>query len=371
MSTMLKARVYRVFLVVSWLAFCPPAARSNAASPATSPAGRKTRLVFSLDQGFGNGIVVNADRAGTRRICRAVKSLRPAYEVCLLLNPQVADKRSFDTVLDVLVAEGVPFVFDVYSSDSQTLGTSTAWNAPADGPHGISITIEALAAYRTKYPRHLAGLRFMEIFAEDFTNRAIRTTNPEWNTAGWKLADDAFFQPAMARPFLKFARDHALFVQWSDWHWSRFAPWDAPLKQQEDTFVGLLSEFPGLVTVTYANNEPHSASSPRLKNWQEAVQPFVRSGARDIGLSDQAWMRDPEVSCPPEELVTWALQAVRLGCRYLQFEPVWYFFKLPRPSGGREIYTDSPAWRDSGAALPAFEQLRSALQNVAHSRPAR
>ena len=28
--------------------------------------------------------------------------------------------------------------------------------------------------------------------------------------------------------------DHRMFVQWSDWHWYRFASWDAPLKQQEE-----------------------------------------------------------------------------------------------------------------------------------------
>ena len=42
----------------------------------------------------------------------------------------------------------------------------------------------------------------------------------------------------------------------------------------------LLGEFPGVVIVTYANNEPEEKSLPRLGNWERAVEGFVADGAR-------------------------------------------------------------------------------------------
>lgn len=322
----------------------------------------RVKLVFSMDQGFGNGPVINRDLEGVRRMCRAVKTLEPQYETYFVLNPQIGDKGSFEVVLDMLASEDVPFVLDVYSSDSQTLGTTTGHNAPADGPHGISASLDDLDRCKRKYKRHFAGLRFMELFAMDFTNRAVKTTNPEWNTAGWRLPDDPFFQPELARSFLRFARENRMFVQWSDWHWSRFHPWDAPLTGQERALHALIHEFPSTVILTYANNEPAEASAPRLTGWEDAVKPFVADGAAAIGLSNQAWLREPEMSCPVEEIVAWTRQARRVGCRYIQFEPAWYFFKLPRGTFGRELYVGKPGWEDCGSPLAAFNRLRAALE---------
>lgn len=319
------------------------------------------KLVFSVDQGFGNGIVVNRDLAAAQRMTRAVRSLRTKFDVYVLLNPQLADKASVDAILDVFVREDVPFVLDVYSSDSQTLGTTTAHNAPADGPHGISISLQELRRYKAKYRRHLAGLRFMEVFSMDFTNRAVKTTNPEWNTAGWKLPGDAFFQADLARPFLEFARTNGMFVQWSDWHWSRFHDWDNPLKQQEADLRTMIREFPETIILTYANNEPHEQSAARLANWQESLDAFRNPGLAGIGLSDQAWLREPETSCPVEDIIAWADSARRIGSRYLQFEPAWYFFKLPRGSFGRSDYTQDPNWSESGTPLDSFQRLAAFL----------
>ncbi len=317
--------------------------------------------MFSIDQGFGNGLVVNRDIDAARRICEAVKTLRPAYDVFLLFNPQVADKAALESILDAVVAEDVSFVLDVCSSDCQTLGTTTVQNHPVDGVHGVCIGVDDLARYKCRYGEHLAGVRLMELFSMDFTNRAVKTTNPEWNTAGWKLPDDAFFQPDLVRPFLRFARTEGMFVQFSDWHWARLHPWDETLKAQEAALRGLLGEFPGTVIVTYANNEPADKSVPRLRNWHEAVQPFVQDGAAAIGLSDQAWLREPEMSCPVEEVIEWAEQALSIGCRYIQFEPAWYFFKLPRGTFGRGDYRNDPKWQNSGEPLANFERLKTAL----------
>ena len=39
---------------------------------------------------------------------------------------------------------------------------------------------------------------------------------------------DEFFQYRFAEPFVRFARDQKMFVQWSDPHWFAFAAWDKP-----------------------------------------------------------------------------------------------------------------------------------------------
>lgn len=335
----------------------------------TAPADEPVKLVFSIDQGFGNGIVVNEDVAAARRIAGALKTLRPQYDVYALFEPQIADRKKLDRILDVCVGEGVPLVFDAYSSDAMTLGTSTPQNAPADGPHGVAITIEDLAKYKRRYGPMLAGLRFMEVFSQDFTVRAIRTTNPEWKGKDWKMPPDDFFQPKLAEPFLRFAREQKMFVQWSDWHWSRFAGWDKPQKPREESLRKLLAAYPGLVTVTYANNEPNEDSAPRLNHWHEAVRPFVAAGAKGFGLSDQSWLRKDDTKCPIEDIVAWAKQALALNCKLIQFEPAWYFFDLPRGEFGPADYTKDPRWRSAGAPRETFNNLQRALL-VPMSRPA-
>lgn len=342
-----------------------------ALGPAAQPASGQDRvkLVFSIDQGFGNGVVVNRDAVAVRRIAECLKTLRPRCDVYALLNPHVKDKSNLDVILNVLAAEEIPFVFDACSSDSITLGTTTAFNAPADGPHGVAISLEDLARYRNRYGKLLAGLRFMEMQSMDFTIRAVRTTNPEWNTAGWTLPAGDFFQAGILKPYLAFAREHRMFVQWSDWHWTRFHGWDKPLAAQEKAIAALLREFPGLVTVTYANNEPKEDSVPRLNTWHEAIEPLLAAGAAGIGLSDQAWLREPETGCPPTDVVAWAKRALTLKCRYIQFEPAWYFFELPRGSFGREDYTGKPEWQRRGLPREAFQTLARAMLDAAQTRP--
>lgn len=361
---MIKACTLTTMLAISGALAAPASqpAGDPGAVAAVPSAGEVIRLVFSVDQGFGNGVVVNHDLAAVGRICDAVKTFTPPFQGILLFNPQVADRDALHAALDVVVARDVCFMLEVYTSDCQTLGTTTVQNAPADGPHGICLTMDRLAAFKRKYGRHLVGLRMTEVFSQDFTNRAVRTTNPEWNSSGWKASDDAFFQADLARPFLRFARDAGMFVQFSDWHWFRFADWDEPLKAQEEALRGLLAEFPGVVIVTYANNEPQDKSVPRLSHWHEAVEPFLAAGAAGIGLSDQAWLREPEMSCPVEEVIAWALQTLRINSRYLQFEPAWYFFKLPRGTFHLGDYRNDPRYADSGTPLPNFAKLKAALE---------
>lgn len=137
-------------------------------------------LAFSLDQGFGNGVVVQRNLAAVQRIVEALKPLQSRYRVCVIVNPMVADRARLDAVLDTLADLKMPFVFDVYTSDALTLGSCSVQNKPYDPEHGLSISLEDLESYKKRYREWLIGIRFAEVFAQDFTVRAVKTTNPEW-----------------------------------------------------------------------------------------------------------------------------------------------------------------------------------------------
>ena len=312
-------------------------------SAAAEQATPRVRLLFSVEQGFGNGLVVNGDLDAVGRIFRALKMLRPRYEVFAVFNPQMLDKRRLEAALDRAVLEDVPFYLVVQSSDGMTLGSRSPPNDAADPAHGITLRLAQLKEYKRRYGRLLAGIQFFEVFSQDFTLRAGRTKEPTWIDPQWKLpsANDGFFRLDLAMPYLEFARQEGLQVQWSDWHWTHFAGWDTDQKPQEEQFKKLLSQFLGLITVCYANNEPQEQSAPRLMNWHEAMLPFVRAGGKDFGLSCQSWLRKDETKTQPRDLIEWSKRALDLGCTMIQYEPVWYFFKAPRGVFG-------PGWQPAG-----------------------
>jgi len=138
----------------------------------------KTHLIFSIDQGFGNGIVASGNVEALNRMVSALEPLRAKYEVSVLLNPMIKDQARLKTVLDALVAKKMPFVLDVYSSDSFTLGANGPANAPFDSSHGHSISMDQLATFKESYGAWLVGLRFMEIFGQDYGIRADEDDEP-------------------------------------------------------------------------------------------------------------------------------------------------------------------------------------------------
>lgn len=162
---------------------------------------------------------------------------------------------------------------------------------------------------------------------------------------------------------MRFARDNGLFVQWSDWHWYEFASWDKPQKNHEAVLSQLLSRYPDLVTVTYANNEPQSASAKRVSYWERAVARFLASGAAGYGLSNQSWLCADEQSCPIEDIITWTKGALDRGCRLIQFEPVWYFFSLPRGTFGLPAGDGSSQSMDTGEPTANFRRLAEVLMS--------
>jgi hypothetical protein len=290
----------------------------------------KTHLIFSIDQGFGNGVVANGEVKALMRMVQALEPLRERYDVSVLLNPMIKDKVRLTLALETLVKLKMAFVLDVISSDSFTLGANGPANAPFDSSHGLSISVEQLAELKTTYGASLVGLRFMEIFGQDYGIRAMKTTNPELKRPGDKLPADTFFRPDLAEGFIRFAKEHAMFVQWADFGWMPFSPWDKEMPNYTDQVKALLRLHPGVVTVTYNNNEPNEASILRLNTWHTAVESFPKDGAAGYGLSNQSWLHNfTYMDTKPEEIIAWTQSALDKNCRLIQFEPAWYFFNLP------------------------------------------
>ncbi len=290
----------------------------------------KTRLVFSIDQGFGNGTIANGDVEALTRMVQALEPIRERYDVSVLLNPMIKDKQRLKLALDSLLKLKMPFVLDVISSDSFTLGANGPANEPFDSSHGLSISVEQLAELKTTYGAWLIGVRFMEIFGQDYGIRAMKTTNPELKRPGDKLPADTFFRPDLAECFIRFAKEHAMFVQWADFGWMPFSPWDKEMPRYTEQVKALLRQHPGVVTVTYNNNEPYEASIPRISTWHTAVESFPKEGAAGYGLSNQSWLHNfTYMDTNPDEIIAWTRSALDKNCRLIQFEPAWFFFNLP------------------------------------------
>jgi hypothetical protein len=330
----------------------------------------KTNLIFSIDQGFGNGVVANGEVEALTRIVQVLEPLRERYDVSVLLNPMVKDKVRLTLALDTLVAHKMPFVLDVISSDSFTLGANGPANAPFDSSHGLSISQEQLAELKTTYGASLVGLRFMEVFGQDYGIRAMKTTNPELKRPGDKLPADTFFRSDLAEGFIRFAKEHAMFVQWADFGWMPFSPWDKEMPRYTEQVKALLRLHPGVVTVTYNNNEPNEASIPRLSTWHTAVESFPQDGAAGYGLSNQSWLHNfTYMDTKPKEIIAWTQSALDKNCRFIQFEPAWYFFNLPAGTFELGDSNQVPSGTQLGEAKESLNQLIAFLLNLKQTSP--
>jgi carbonic anhydrase/acetyltransferase-like protein (isoleucine patch superfamily) len=312
---------------------CLPSSGGPEYVPVSTQQNRgKITLVFSLSQGYANDVVALNDQLALQNILGALAPLQTSsYDVALLVNP-MGDKANLQAVLDTITSAGFSFVFDAYSSDTFTLGACSTQNDPFDVTHGISINPSDLAFYRQRYGSRFSGLRVFEVFGLDFTVDAIRTTNPGWAQPCWKFPSDSFYQQNLAQPFLSFASSNNMFVQWGDFHWNS---WDPNQSARDRSLMSLISSFPGVVTVTYDNNEPNGKSLPRNDPgnpgtfWLNSVSGFAQGGNATTGLSDQAWLCAHENSCPVSLMIKWAATDLILGNRYIQFEPDDYYFNYP------------------------------------------
>ena len=70
-----------------------------------------------------------------------------------------------------------------------------------------------------------------------------------------------------------------------------------------------------------------------------------------------------DLVCPADVIASWATQAFAKGASIVEFEPSWYFFRLPRGviGSGVDDYTQDPAWANRGNAKPDFLTLINSL----------
>ncbi|HEY5137914.1 MAG TPA: hypothetical protein VIJ25_01145, partial [Methylococcales bacterium] len=323
-----------------------------------SAKAEKIKLVFVIDQGFGNGVVVKRDTVGMERIVEALKPLQKYYDVYALFGPHVKDKQGLEMMLDICVKNDMPFMFDAVSSDGMTLAAAPQ-SAPADEMHGLEISLLDMANYKKRYEKYFAGIRFMEIFGQDFSVDMVLHQNKPWKGETWgKMPPegDTFFRPDLMRNYLWFARAHKMFVQWSEFNWPYHTQWAEILKDRRVKLEPLLNEFPGLITVTYGTNEPSEGSKVRVNDWYKDVEPMVAFGAKDYGLSDQAWLYGDVMACPIEDMIAWSENAFGHGCRYIQYEPGFYFFNIPLGTllPPQEDYTKDQKWENRGTPRDSF-----------------
>jgi hypothetical protein len=367
---MKRLMIGTIVLIVGFT-FAVPAGTtlSKKANSASTSEESRIKLAFVVDQGFANGVLTQRDTVGMKHIIDTLKPLQEYYDVYAIFAPHVANKDNLEAILDLCAKNDMPFMFDVMSSSAMALG-GCPQTAPVDEAHCVEISLEDLAKYKKRYGRYLAGMRFMEVFGQDVTVIGMPKYHSEWLHDGYSKMPDPnvnVFEPSVVRPFFEFAQKHKMFVQWSEFHWCKKMVWDYRYYERNKQFLCLLEEFPGLVTVTYANNEPPRQSIPRLNEWHNDVEPLLTSGAKDYGLSNQAWLyNDAPMECPIEELIAWTRRALELGCRYIEYEPVFYFFEVPFGKiRTQDDYTKDPKWKNRGAPRAEFEKLAQELSKMA------
>lgn len=353
-----------IFLMNLGCAMNPIQSNSAANVPGANQ-NQRVKLVFVIDQGWGNGPINKRDVVGMQNTLDALKPLQKKYDVFPLFATHVANRENFNAILDLCVENGFAFFFDVMSSDGMTIAGAPQ-TKPFDETHGQEIGLEELTRYKERYGDWLAGIRFMEIFGQDFMVMNF-DKYPEWQHEGYSKMPDTsirFFDVAIVREYLAFAQKTGMTVQWSEFHWVR-DPMDDPYHATRlIEFQGLLDEFPNLVTVTYANNQPGYASLKRLGDWTQDIKSIVAMGAKDFGLSDQSWIYnlDP-MNCPPELIINWADSALNFDCEYIQFEPGFFFFNYPMGSllDDGSDYTRDPVWTERGHGRIPFTALSEFL----------
>ena len=268
-----------------------------------------------------------AYRQAVRQIVRSLKPFRSSYNVYVLLNPFVADKGKLLGLLDLLRAEDMPFVFDVYSSDTSDLPAKEfsehlpMLHDPYDGYRGVALTPEAvpgvapqktLEFYVRRYPQHLRGIRLFEIEAkfqafhaqwyriehlpkdDPSYVRAVNTlrlqcqafpecrqTQAGFAEASGKIPAECFdprkvspwgFDPQIYESFLTFAGQHQLFVSLAEGHWyDKFRPYR--LAQEKKGLLGFdaymrrkISEFYDGFLVRMMARYPDVEIYPTFKN---------------------------------------------------------------------------------------------------------
>jgi hypothetical protein len=343
------------------------------AAEATQAKGRP-KLVFSLDQGFSNGLVALADGANPGYLAaldRVISTLRvyqTKYDVYALLNPMPSlvidpahpanrEKERLNFVLATLVDAGIPFVLDVYSSDTYQIARySPSINyaqfllngvamQPSDPVHPDNPSPFVLDYYVARYGSMFAGIRIFETGSMSLTMRRCSMGGDcSWLGGAPPLPVGDFFQAPIASGFADYAAAHGMFVIWSDPIWTlpeltdglatRTFAQDFLDKVFRPSLANITAAHPGVVYPMYANNDEHHLD--HFYDWQGYVQ---FAGMAGFGLSDQSWncYGTPwdDQSCPAQDVANWATTALARGAQMVEVEPFWYGTQWHEVSGNR------------------------------------
>jgi hypothetical protein len=71
-------------------------------------------------------------------------------------------------------------------------------------------------------------------------------------------------------------------------------------------------------------------------------------------------MRADFNNCPVDEIIEWTKSALK-QCRYVQFEPMWYFFRMPSAVTDWQDYASDPKWADRGRPTENMRRLTEFL----------
>lgn len=333
---------------------------------AASPPRRM--LVFSIDQATPNGPIRNQDMLAISRVAKSLNMFRSKYDIYALLPADYSNPTLLNTVLTELSAANVPFILDVYSSDIMM----EPWgNKAFDLSHGEAASLGQLKAIRTKFGKYFAGVRVFEVFAQNAgIIAALSGHQPatSWfNRIRHRLPSDDFYQKAILEKYFSFASKNKMFLIFSDWYWEALEP-NPPdpsslhQAQNESGLRELITKYPNVGIVVYANNAPNAPFWEG--NWETIVKPFTPPNAASYGLSDQSWIckgEKAELHCPPQTLITWAKDALAKEARLVQFEPYYYWWHFPWMDLTHNDYPTSKDRQLFGCPRKALLELAAAL----------
>lgn len=359
--------------------------RGAASGPPRSPFGRAPApahgryLLFLIDRGFGNGIEATRDGVALDRIVASLRPFTSRYEVRVVINPRNADPSKNEWLMDALAARHMPFVVDVYASDTMAMGQDGI-NHPYDVQHGISQSIPTLEAWKARWGDYFAGVRAHELFGITKIIQTCKVRGVTWCKGFQKfLPEDTFYREKYLDQFMAFAARHDMPLFLSDPYWHDLNrgddnPRGLQIMNQNDNETSLrrlLSRYPGTAYVMYSNNEAGDKQWNDRNIWPDVVRPFVRAGAAGFGLSDQSWFCNGaraaseglnDTNCPIEIIADQARFAFDSGASVVEFEPPWYLWNIPKGQiGVRSNYPADPAWADRGEPTPRLSALASAL----------
>jgi hypothetical protein len=294
-------------------------------------ADKKLMLLFDVDQGWPSGIIEKNDMDGLDRILGILKKFTNRYDVYAIFSPLTARRETFNGALRRSVAQGVPFVLDVYTSDATALGnTFMEANSGADPKRALTIALDDLKALKSDRDLgpYFKGIRIFEVLAVDFTvSTCAAKPRVSWCDKFKKnVTTQPIFDRKIAKTLLDFAKENGMFVFWSDWLW------DYHTARQQRVLQSLLrrGDYRDTVVLAYANNLPYEESRSDSTGWNRWLKTYepMRRVVRGFGMSNQAWTCRTAVACPTQVLLDWVDRATDANVVALQFEPAFYFFEL-------------------------------------------